>query len=77
MAEVDRKMWPRWGKKIDEAEPVTGQRGDCCSWEAVQLRVRREGLSRLRSKGASNAGAEPGESAGKGLDIRAQQFSDT
>lgn len=70
--EVDQKMWPRRGKKIEEVEPVKKQRRGSCwwhAWEAVQLRARREGLSRLRHKGATTPEAKPGESAGFGLYI--------
>lgn len=67
------------GKKTEEVEPVEEQRRGSCwrhAWEAVQLRARMEGLSRLRHKGARNPEAKPGESAGIGLYIPKQQFSD-
>lgn len=51
--EVDQKMWPRRGKETEEVEPVKEQRRGSCwwhPWEAVQLRARREGLSKLRHK---------------------------
>lgn len=77
--EVDQKMWPRRGKKTEEVELVKEQRRGSCWWhaqEAVQLRARMEGLSRLRHKGAHNPEAKPGVSAGIGLYIPKQQFSD-
>lgn len=75
--EVDQKMWPRRGKKTEEAEPVKEQRRGSCwwhAWEAVQLRARMEGLSRFRHKGARSPEAKPGESAGIGLISQSSSF---
>lgn len=50
-------MWPRSGKIIEEVETDKGQsKGSCLwhAWEVVQLRTRREAVSRLRTKGNSN-----------------------
>lgn len=61
--EVDQKMWPRSGKRIEEVK-TDKDRG-----EAAPLSVRRGGSSGLRAKGpraSATPEAKPGESAGKG-----------